>query len=920
MGLCSTYAAPMQNESNSRVETLFHAARERKEGAERQAYLDGACGDDVQVRARVEALLTAHHDANEFLNAPAVASNREEPGCTIGAYKLLQEIGEGGMGVVYMAEQEEPVRRKVALKVIKLGMDTKQVIARFEAERQALAMMDHANIARVLDAGSTDSGRPYFVMELVRGVAIDEYCDNQKLSTEERLRLFVEVCRAVQHAHQKGIIHRDLKPTNVLVTSHDGTPIPKIIDFGVAKATNQKLTERTLFTEFHQIIGTPEYMSPEQAEMSGTDVDTRSDIYSLGVLLYQLLTGTTPVAASDLRTAGYAEMTRIIREDEPQAPSTRISKLGSDGERTATNRKTVSSSLARQVRGDLDWIVMKALEKDRTRRYETASAFAEDVLRHMTDRPVDAGPPGTGYRIQKFVHRNRKAVTAACVLLVIIGLGLAGTAAGFVRARSTAERSGRISDSLQEVLAITHTDNDSAEVERVLATTRDLFGEDHATYAAVLDTLAVRLHDAGDFEGSAELDNASITAWQALYGRQHPNVAAAFARLGSSLRAQGLDEQAIDALSTSIEIMNEAGNRSSLAGYNARLALADLLGNRGAYLEADRLLGEALAQLEASPASSRFRILETLEKRFQVQLAHPTLDGTETLHELYGVIHELYDDESPLLAIVALGYGRHLVQHDEKEAGIGYLREAVQRFRAMPNPPAVYLTSTCDTLFQAIRSRKDSDSVIEADALLKDIIEHGRTFLGDEGLAANLKYYAKRMHDRGLFAEALDAMLEGHQVLVDAERSIEERESLRDGLTMLAAELSFQANAEPAVYARAKEAIDRALLEEPEHPAMLTVRGILLYRDGQYSLALEALSLEKPLSKVRGGLARALAPADHAFRAMAHARLGHEELAQAELEALRSAPKRRSLAEAHATLLREVEDLVDPASPSNEED
>ena len=920
MDLCSQYAAPMQNESHNRVEELFHAARERSAGPEREAYLDGACGEDAEVRLRVEALLIAHDEASNFLEVPAVASTREQPGCSIGVYKLLQEIGEGGMGVVYMAEQEKPVRRKVALKVIKLGMDTKQVIARFEAERQALAMMDHANIARVLDAGSTEAGRPYFVMELVRGVPIDEYCDNQKLPTTERLSLFIEVCRAVQQAHQKGIIHRDLKPTNVLVTSHDGKPIPKIIDFGVAKATNQKLTERTLFTEFHQIIGTPEYMSPEQAEMSGTDVDTRSDIYSLGVLLYQLLTGTTPVDAKDLRTAGYSEMTRIIREDDAQAPSTRISTLGADIDKIAIKRSSDASSLSRQVRGDLDWIVMKALEKDRTRRYETASAFAEDISRHLEDRPVEAGPPGAMYRITKFTRRNRKAVTAALVLALVVGLGLAGTTAGFLRARSEAERSSNIGGSLQEVLAITHSANNGEELEAVLATVRELFGETHATYAAVLDTLAVRLHDAGDFETAAELGNDSIAVWKEIYGESHPNVAAALARLGSSLQAQGADEEAERAFRDALSILSRTSGTTGLTHYNARVGLADLLANRGEYAKADELLGEALVILNESPATSRFRTLETLERRIQVQLAQPDLDAIESLQAIYNVVRELYPDESPLLAITALGYGRHLAQQGDKEAGIVYLREAITRLRLMPNPPSVYVTGTCDTLFQLLRSSTDPEIVAEADNLLRDIITYGAEFLGTDSLAANLKYYAKRLHDRELLAEALEAMLEGHQVLVDADYSVDGRESLRDGLTMLAGEISIQSDQDPALYARANEAVDRALLEEPDHPAMLAVKGIVLYRLGEYQAALKALEFEKPLSKVRGGLARAISPADHAFRALAHEQLGNHESALAELEELRAKFGRKKLSDGQTAILQEVESTVEPSSSSKEED
>src|ERR1035441_3077328 len=342
-------------------------------------------------------------------------SPSEKPGDRIGHYKLLQQIGEGGMGTVWMAEQAEPVRRKVALKVVKLGMDTKQVVARFEAERQALALMDHPNIAKVLDAGATDTGRPYFVMELVRGIRITDYCDQNNLSTEQRLDLFIQVCHAIQHAHQKGIIHRDIKPSNILVTVNDGVPVPKVIDFGIAKVTGgQVLTDKTLFTAFEQFIGTPAYMSPEQAEMSGLDIDTRSDIYALGVLLYELLTGQTPFEQKALVAAGLDEMRRIIREQEPVRPSTRLSTL-TDPERTtvAKRRGADPPQLIHLLRGDLDWIVMKALEKDRTRRYETANGVADDVLRHLNNEPIAARPPNRLYRFQKVVRRNKLPFTAA---------------------------------------------------------------------------------------------------------------------------------------------------------------------------------------------------------------------------------------------------------------------------------------------------------------------------------------------------------------------------------------------------------------------------------------------------------------------------------------------------------------------------
>ena len=431
-------------------EALFDAARNLASPAARRAFLDQACTDDPGLRAKVEALLAAEAEAEKFFNDAALsvvltASGSQEAavkigppgakaedgitevsGTRIGHYKLLQRIGEGGGGVVYMAEQEEPVRRRVALKIIKLGMDTRSVIARFEAERQALAMMDHPNIARVLDAGATDTGRPYFVMELVRGVKITDYCDKNQLDTRRRLDLFIQICQAIQHAHQKGIIHRDIKPSNILITLHDGVPVPKVIDFGIAKATEVRLTDKTFFTAYEQIVGTPAYMSPEQAEMSGLDIDTRSDIYSLGVLLYELLTGRTPFDPKELLQHGLDEMRRTLREREPQRPSTMLTTLqGTELTATAEHRQAEPPKLISLLRGDLDWIVMKALEKDRRRRYETANGLAMDINRYLNNEPVMARPPSRLYRFQKLVRRNQVIFTAtgAVAVALIIGLG-----------------------------------------------------------------------------------------------------------------------------------------------------------------------------------------------------------------------------------------------------------------------------------------------------------------------------------------------------------------------------------------------------------------------------------------------------------------------------------------------------------------
>ncbi len=420
----------MNDQPNSRTDAereIFLESLKRESAEERAVFLDHACANDPAIRLAVETLLK-HHKEDEFMQPPGLKSvplsALEKTGDRIGRYKLLQQIGEGGCGVVYMAEQEEPVRRRVALKVIKLGMDTKSVIARFEAERQALALMDHPNIAKVLDAGATETGRPYFVMELVRGIKITDYCDQNNLSTRERLDLFIKVCQAIQHAHQKGIIHRDIKPSNILVTLHDGVPVPKVIDFGIAKATQGRLTDKTVFTAFEQFIGTPAYMSPEQAEMSGLDIDTRSDIYSLGVLLYELLTSKTPFDSDELQQAGLDAMRRTIREQEPPRPSTKLSTMvAGELTTTASRRQTQPLKLIHAVRGDLDWIVMKALEKDRARRYETANGLAADLKRHLDNEPVLARPPGNLYRFQKTVRRNKLAFAAVTIVSLALALG-----------------------------------------------------------------------------------------------------------------------------------------------------------------------------------------------------------------------------------------------------------------------------------------------------------------------------------------------------------------------------------------------------------------------------------------------------------------------------------------------------------------
>jgi len=553
----------MSVNSQQDIDLFTEAIQLAKE--QRRAFLDRVCAHDPSLRGRMQALLKFNDRAGDFLETPptctinearAKVTAGEKPGDQIDRYKLLQPIGEGGCGVVFMAEQEKPVRRRVALKIIKPGMDTKSVIARFEAERQALALMDHPNIAKIFDAGTTESGRPYFVMELVRGTKITEYCDQHALRTQERLKLFVQVCQAAQHAHQKGIIHRDIKPSNILVTrTEQGDPLPVVIDFGIAKATtNQQLTDKTLFTAFEMLIGTPAYMSPEQAALTSVDVDTRTDVYSLGVLLYELLTGSTPFDAGELLKSGLDEIRRVIREQEPIRPSTRLSKLAeADLTTVAQCRDSDAPALIRTVHGDLDWIVMKALEKDRTRRYPTAHGLSLDVLRFLANEAVSARPPSKIYRLRKAAQRNKLWFAAAGVSALFLIVSLIAVSLALSTERQARQKAVRASLKSQQVISFLEDmlsgagpraaqGQDSTMLRGIFDQTAARIGTDltnqPAIQAEMLDLIG-RLYDQIANSSKAEqLERAALALRQQTFGPDSLEVAASLNDLGLVLMTQ----------------------------------------------------------------------------------------------------------------------------------------------------------------------------------------------------------------------------------------------------------------------------------------------------------------------------------------------------------------------------------------------
>ncbi|HAM70303.1 MAG TPA: hypothetical protein DCM86_01495 [Verrucomicrobiales bacterium] len=677
---------------------ILNGALDRTDPAARAAYLDEACGGDPALRRRIEAMLQIQEDAEDFFAAPDAGQTRPVPPpadpapMTLGNYKLREKLGEGGCGEVYVAEQTAPVRRRVAIKLIKPGMDTREVIARFEAERQALALMDHPNIARVFDGGTTAAGRPYFVMELVRGIRITDYCDQAQLDTAGRLELFIKVCHAIQHAHQKGVIHRDIKPSNILVTLHDGVPVPKVIDFGIAKATEVRLTEATIYTQLHQFMGTPAYMSPEQAEFSGLDIDTRSDIYSLGVLLYQLLTGRTPFEGKELLSLGVEAMRKVIREQEPRRPSTALETLRAEELTTVARQRAVEPPrLVHLLKGDLDWIVMKCLEKDRSRRYETASGLAADLLRHRENEPVLARPPSTLYRARKAVRRHRTVFAVAALLFLAVLGGLGVALVGQHRAR------------VSEQVAIV--------ARREAEAISDLFSRLITSPDPGRDGKSVTVFEVLE-GGQAEIEKA-LAPYPLRQARMKLLLARTYRRLHLASQALPLGESSLDYLSThlgadhfeTLVAMYELG-----LTYEA-LAQAD---------KASQLKERALSRARKLPDPPHLEAIQSMSAaRSWPANRRQAAEGMELNEEIYELRLRAKgpEDRETLLAMWNLGSSYGILGPEGRERGME-LWKRVLEMSTRRLGPADEFTRTVIHNIGVVYSRSGRD--VEAAALLEE--------------------------------------------------------------------------------------------------------------------------------------------------------------------------------------------------------
>jgi non-specific serine/threonine protein kinase/serine/threonine-protein kinase len=718
-----------------RAKEIFVAACELGP-AERETCLREACGDDDELRHEVESLLRFHDEEGGVLDSPG----SEEPGHGVEAdetellsrsagagmhfsdFRLLQKVGEGGMGEVWEADQLRPVRRKVAIKVIKAGMDSKAVVARFESERQALALMDHPNIARVFDAGTTEEGRPFFAMEYIRGEPITRYCDRHRLDTRERLELFAQVCDGVQHAHQKGVIHRDLKPSNVLVRILDDRPVPTIIDFGIAKATQQRLTEQTMFTAMGMLIGTPEYMSPEQAEMTGLDVDTRTDVYSLGVMLYELLAGALPFDSRTLREAGFDEIRRRIREEEPSKPSMKVTTLGESTTGTAERRRTDPGSLRRQLKGDLDWITMKALEKDRTRRYGSPAELAADIERHLCHEPVVAGPPGFGYRAGKFVRRHRAGVAAAALVLAVLVVGIVGTTYGFLRARREAETARRVSDVMIQLFndlnpfAVAGKAGDPGEIlDRAAGRIEGELDDAPLVQARMIGALARAYHGVGRLDEAHRFAEKSAARHLELLGDGHPDYATSISHFGDLLWQEGEYEQSRRLHEQALAIWREVHGPDH-PRVAATLNSLGLVHWRKSELEAAREKHrQALAIEERAHGRDSYAASRTLFLLALVELDLMEHESAQrNLQRALQIRERTWGEDHLTVAEVLTELGRSYVETGAPEQGLPHLRRAVRIVESAVGPEHFQMAFPLQNMARALSALREDEAAMAA--------------------------------------------------------------------------------------------------------------------------------------------------------------------------------------------------------------
>jgi eukaryotic-like serine/threonine-protein kinase len=819
------------NESADRSESIFAAAVALPSAAARTAFLLTACAGDAVLQARIEALLRAHDRAGHLLDRPVPGGHNltqalptaEHPGTLIaGRYKLLEAIGEGGMGSVWVAEQSQPVKRKVALKLIKAGMDSKSVLARFEAERQALAVMDHPNIAKVLDGGLTEQGRPYFVMEYVKGIPITEYCDSRQLSVPERLQLFAQVCQAVQHAHQKGIIHRDLKPSNILVAPYDDKAVPKVIDFGLAKAMHQSLTENTLHTAHDMVLGTPLYMSPEQAQLNNIDIDTRSDVYSLGVLLYELLTGSTPLEKQRFKQAAWDEMRRMIREEDPPRPSLRLSSAETLPA-VAAGRHTEPERLTRLVRGELDWIVMKALEKDRTRRYETANGFAADVLRYLSGEPVLAAPPSASYRFQKFVRRNKGKVIASGLILLALLAGMAGTSWQWYRAeyslaaeaiqRKKAEDNERTAEAAraEAVAQQTRAQQQEAEAKKqaeiaeavakfqtdmLAAVDPNQLPKDPVTKEPMKDAVtvvqaleaAVKVLDEGNLKDQplveanvrntigntlknlARYDDAepnlrkSLEILSAVLPTGDPNIATGLNNLANLLQAQNKLAEAEPLYREALEIKRKAfpsGHPSIAAGLNN---LASILRAQNKLPEAEPLLRDALEIRRGAFPAEHPDIAEGLNNLAVLLKDQNKLAEAEPLlREALEILRAAHPAGHPQIATGLGNLAVLLLAQNKLAEAEPLLREALEIRRAAHPAEHPEIATGLNNLAKLLQ---DQNKLGEAEPLFREAFEinHKALPAGHPAIALSLANLGKLMLDQNKLTEAEPLLREALEI------------------------------------------------------------------------------------------------------------------------------------------------------------